>query len=779
MANIRRIFALCMVLCLFVTVIPLQALAADETVTTTETTVNGDLTTTVETTTTTSKSEDGTTKVVVEIQNSTTTDKNGEVVAGSEVTRTETSSFVKKDDGFLITENWTENGSEFSEETTSPENVTVTVPDQKGQENTVTVGDKAGTETTNPDGTTSTVIQQGSVTVGTTDVIYTENIDTENTSMDHVSSDTTPTDDNDLTYVGQADEMYLPGYEGTVTAPEGSKDDSYGYTFVGTGNTSKFVPSVVYTEPLDEAGKLEMYGENAYIKNNNITWYYVKWLTEETKATIATDENGKYVTDEEGYILDVNGDRIFKEERTSVDPDGNTVYLHRFDNYNNSLDVEGWYEDGEWIHELNGDKSFTGVWAGPQQFILVDDNGNVVTTYCADVSTPTQDSYGYNVENLEDATYYSEEEAKQIRSIANNGYWGTASGFGSLEALKETLAEAGFTAEELASLTDGAALTATQMAIWSCSNKMSSIQFINSHYSNWGPGNVPADKEDEVQVMFKYYTYLMNLEGTELEGTTADTIINPDNFIRDMSVTVVEKAEEHENNEDADDTNDAYVTNLTFALVVTPSTENGDDLVVSVVDAKGNVLATGRIAGVAAEGENVLVPDAEGNYCFEGLTMIEGEQNFRLNLSGIQNLKEGVYLYSSEIRTEDSGEEVSSQTLVGVSSGERAVDVTMEIKFELNVDDTVIATERVWQDEGDPITYFFPPQEEEELPPPPPVFEVNIEDDEVVIEDEPVPLADAPKTGSNTVIWFVIVLAAAMSLAVVRVFTKKHSNKAF
>lgn len=93
-----------------------------------------------------------------------------------------------------------------------------------------------------------------------------------------------------------------------------------------------------------------------------------------------------------------------------------------------------------------------------------------------------------------------------------------------------------------------------------------------------------------------------------------------------------------------------------------PRTENGDDLIVSVLDANGNEIASARIAGTAKEGEKVLVPGENGNYCFEGITMIEGSQNFRLNLQGIQNLKEGVYLYSSEIR-----DEVSSQTLVILS----------------------------------------------------------------------------------------------------------------
>lgn len=122
-------------------------------------------------------------------------------------------------------------------------------------------------------------------------------------------------------------------------------------------------------------------------------------------------------------------------------------------------------------------------------------------------------------------TYYyvgwlTEEEAKQIRTIALNGYWGTVGSqtdadgntklddngnpvpkLGSLEAMKQMLLSSGeFTETELESLNDGVAMTATQMAIWSCSNKASGIQFVNSHYGMNSNGNVPADKEDEVKL---------------------------------------------------------------------------------------------------------------------------------------------------------------------------------------------------------------------------------------------------------------------------------------
>ena len=128
------------------------------------------------------------------------------------------------------------------------------------------------------------VKEQGSVTITTTDVQFTESLDTENTNMQHTVSTTTPTDDNDLVYPdanpkdggvgpgfdGVAPEMYQPGYKGEVVAPEGSKDDEYAYTYVGSGNTSMLVPSVVFTRPMTDEERLAKWGDKNYLKASSI-----------------------------------------------------------------------------------------------------------------------------------------------------------------------------------------------------------------------------------------------------------------------------------------------------------------------------------------------------------------------------------------------------------------------------------------------------------------------------------------------------------------------------
>ena len=814
--HIKKILAMSLVVCMFLSVLPMQSLAAegDGTTESTEMSPEGletNVTTTVEgtgtptVTVTITKDTEGTyydedgkkieldrdqTEITV-----TETDETGKVT-GEDVIYTyeETRTDVTETNGYMSSTWYEVDGKETSKDTTPlPEGgVSVDVPLTEGDETSVTFGDEVGTEhvtgdlpegedDTEYDYSKTTVEEQGKVTVSNTDVFVEETFQNEDTNMEHVSSDTTPNDTNDLVYAGQAPDEYLPDYEGEPVPPE--MPEGYDYVHVGSGNTSKFVPAIVFDRPMTEEDKIAQYGEGAYISSS--ASYYVGCLPAEMQARVAKDANGKFIKDEEGFVLDIDGNRILKEELTTTGPDGETLYLRRFDKTFAGLKVEGWYEDGEWVEDLNGDKSFTAIWAGPQQFVLVDTEGNVITTYCADFTTPTQDYFGYNMENLEEADYYSEEEAGMIRSVAFNGYWGNAEGAGSLEDMRRKLAESGkFTEEELALLNDGVALTATQMAIWTFSNHMTGIEFVNAHYSSWGPGNVPEGKESQVELLFKIYDHLVNLDPTLTEGTTADTVIDADTFVDDLNVTVIDMANGHENNQDNDDTNDAYVTKVSFSLVVAPSGSDKDDLVAYLLASDGvTVLAQGRIAGDGPE-EEFLPVDENGNYYFENITMIEGEQSFQLNLSGVQHLEQGVYLYTSQIDADDT----SSQTMVGLANGDRGVDVTMNVTFEMNVEGVTV-TERVWHEEGDPtVTWLLPPPPTEDLPPEEPEVPEEpwippenhrLGGDTVEIPDEPVPLASPTKTGDDTGLWVMMALMVAFSMVAVNVCDKKRRNASF
>ena len=806
--SIKRILAMVMVMAMFVSVLPMQALAA-ETEYSTETSPEG-LPTDKAVTTDTQTNEAGNTVVTVTIQKDTV----GTLENGAELERHETSvETVETDEnGNVIRSTGVIDGEEIiTNISPDPEvGVEVAVPDEVGEENAnskefgavpeITTGDKKeGEDDTEYDQTTTTVIP-GEVTITTTEKELTEVVDHEDTNLEYVHSEATPNDTNDLHYVGAAPEHYLPGYEGESVPPE--MVEGFDYVYVGGGNTSIFTPAIVGSRPMTDDEKIAMYGEHwmngAYIHKDYYTNLFLKHIDPEYRDTIAKNEDGSYKTDEEGFLLDVNGNRVFKGERTAVGPNGETTYLRRFDNYGDVQKVEGWFENGEWVKELNGKDGYYAAWSGVQQFVLVDGEGNPITAYCADFMTPTQGGYGYNIENLEDADYYSEEEAARIRSIAANGYWGTSENEGSLEYMKQQLLAAGFSEEELASLNDGLALTATQMAIWTCSNKMNGLKFVNAHYDKsgpddgrgsgdgWGPnaldqknqsyngGKVPTDKEDDIELMFRIYDYLINLEGTEVTNKMNDTVITKDNAIENMSVTVIEKAEGHENNQDDNDENDAYVANLSFALVVEPTGDEKESLKVTLITSDGREIV-GRICGdMESDNEVLLDKDENDNYWFRNIVLTEGNQTFTLNLEGVQNLDKGVYLYSSEVRTEES-ESTSSQTLVGMASGERGFDVTLDLKFDLDVQDKVVVEEHIWHNEYDPIAEpEVPeiPEEPEEEPEPPQIFRLDPEAEEEIPE-EPVPLAAPVTTGDNSFLWILVVMMSVFGIVVINVSAKK------
>lgn len=674
------------------------------------------------TTTLTTTDSDGTTVVVETTQeNRESGNSEGDSQEFEEITTT-----VTEQDGNTVTESWVQDGTEKTVEVTQPENVTLPVPTVteddpttttvKENESTATFGDPAGTEKVPddlpndpPEGeddpeydyAREETLQQGSVTVTTTDITITETPSDE-TDLDYTYSSKVGTPENDLLDTGPVPEAPNP--------EELDVQDGYSHLHWDGGYLSRFCAALVCTEGYE--------GEEPVFYDENGVPYYVQ-----------ADHN------------------IFE---------------------NRKLYVDDYYINGEHVEE----KTYA-RWDHIQQFILVDaKTGELITTYCADQKTHVQDGYSYTMENVEDADYYDQDQAEMIRSVALNGYWGTEAGFGSLSRMKENLTASGeFTEAEIAALTDGIAMTATQYAIWTFSNVSNGDKYISSYYVNdkLNPGRVPEEEKSSVELIFKLYHYLIDLEPTPVENTTADTIINADNFVKDLEITVVEKARDHANNRDADDTNDAYVTNLTFALVVTPSEENGDDLVVSVVAEDGKVLASGRIAGELKEGENLLLPDGDGNYSFTGITLTEGEQNFNITLEGIQNLTEGVYLYSSEVR-----DEVSSQTLVGVASGKRGVDVSMNIKFDLSVEDEIVVTERVWHNEGSD-THEVPPEPPKDDPDPPEEKPKEPEKEKPKEPEKEIPAAPAPipapKTGDNfPMVLAVMILSGSclMALALTR-----------
>jgi len=279
------------------------------------------------------------------------------------------------------------------------------------------------------------------------------------------------------------------------------------------------------------------------------------------------------------------------------------------------------------------------------------------------------------------------------------------------------------------------------------------------------------------------YTWLINLD-TEENSTV---VINEQNHFEDMTLTVGEQVGEEEAVDENGETvtNGIYETALNFTLAFIP-TEN-DDLLMQLkyTDADGiEHVVVRRLAGENEEGEDysTILPDENGTYTISGLKLSENKEfNFDLRLEGTQYLENGVYVYQAV------GGREESQTMVGIAQGEREVDLSVGMTVEFSVDEKEnVVINRSWHNAHDPITEeVFEPipdeedeEEEEEELPPAPVFEVNVDGgDTVVILDEEVPLADAPKTGSDAIIWVALSIFAAMGMAATRfINTKKHKT---
>ena len=556
-----------------------------------------------------------------------------------------------------------------------------------------------------------------------------------------------------------------------------------GETTIGTAGTTE----VTGDEPTSSKDKNYDYTTTTTVDRT------VEATTQKSEITVESDGTGEFTP------IQTDRDMIYVEEN-QLHTHSNTSYKQT-SNPTKAMQNKPADEQYDFLFIGQGqmsdfyvgtEKESTGATAhsGALQFELLYDptveNGQYVknkedlfTAYCIDLTTGAQAGYWYKMDNLEDAGYYSDEAAAQIRSIVSTGYWGTNPGddesapaTGSLEKLKQTMKEAGnsgLTDEEIDQLTPGQALAATQAAIWSYANATTGGATVDEErliITGYKAPTVPTD--DDFKKATAIYNFLRNLDPTaETESTE---IIDKESFIEEdsMSITVGSKVESAEANKDEDRNNDVYDVAVNFALVVTPSAD--DDLIVQVVRIGANgeaiVEAQGRIAGSSEndEGFNEVVYDEEtGTYSLTNLQLAENSDfSFDLKLVGTQNLQEGVYIFNSEVRNG-----VSSQTFVAMAEGKKEVNVKQSFVINFNVDEkTTVVEQRVWnsEPEEDPV----PPQD------PPVIFRLDVDTTEEIPE-EPVPLAAPVTTGDNSFPWMLIVMMAVFGMAVVNVIGKKKA----
>ena len=813
--NIRRILALVLVMVMFASALPMQALAA-EPVHTTETSPEN-LITDVYTT----YDEDGNETIVVKITKGEYTDENGNVIT---VDREET---IDKTGNAPVssgeeTKEWTEDvqpGEDFSVNG----DVVVKAEEYETDAEGNLILDEAGNPIPVKDENGKFQIS-GSVT-GTPETTTNGNTTTTTTDERVVTGSVTITGE-DFVIDGNNSDLYCP------VGPEDYAGKEYYDGSAGkqvcTGDGTCNTKCVHYREGLQTGYGRDYYEnpafkfedgtpavddkptEDGYDEGYDMVWSGTGDLTKQAAALVVKEL--VYLTDENGEIVYENGYPVVDMEK--------------------SVFVKG----------LQG-KAQEGLVLSAGQFALKHENGEYFYAYCMDASTGASPEYNkwYNIRNLEDAIeseenpdgYLTEEEAGKIRAIATNGYWGTAEGQGSVDSLKEMLSAAyadkdgtesaiklrypgsndvakEYTVDELVALFDGLteseALVVTQAAIWALANKedvtynqgsngglvtngsvigvLSAASTHNGKVVSSFLNEFRPEKDFESDArMQALYQVLLGLDPIEASDTATDVIPSED-VITDVGLVIHDKSEDKAENEDDNADNDVYDADVTFSLAFVPDAEN-DSLLVYLIegyDEEGNpIVATDkdgkaivrRLAGTNSEEDNAngieSIEAVDGVYTLTGLQLGENaEHTYDIRLEGTQYLENGVYIYQAH------GGRHESQTLVGLANGSQTVTSTTSLSLTFEVDEkrNVVAT-RVWTDDGEPEVPEETPEEPEEEEDPPQEFRLDPETEEEIPE-EPVPLAAPVVTGNNSFLWGLVVMMAVLGMAVINLTSKKN-----
>ena len=508
--------------------------------------------------------------------------------------------------------------------------------------------------------------------------------------------------------------------------------------------------------------------------------------------------DGKYITAQKGSDL--------------RNKNGTSTGL--FSNYSNASNDD--HPDGyEFRYVGNGAAStlkvqqMNGSSTANHQFALRDSDGNLHYVYCCDLNTSAIQGSYYEIENLKDAGYYSTAEGSDIvdhiRTVATNGFWATSGGAnttGSLEAVKALLRKYGYN-DVANSITEGEALTATQAALWNFGNRGSKPNPDNIVAATKTNG-AASNSTDERNVRTLYELLISD----KLKNATADTstdLIDKED-ITGGSITVHEQVGQTAQGA-------VYNTDVAFELKVEYSSLTGN-LVAAVYQ---NGKRVSDKVQIATDHSNFLGKavadnrDGTTTVTFEGLELIEGVE-FTIQLEGTQNMEEGVYLYTAQ------GGSNASQTFVGVASGERDVDLQVAMKFNVSdpqVKHTSKTTTTVTHDEKsyerlstredrkvntettrygdtrtdvsydiDIISTVTTTETKSDITKADRNWEaywkhlfvtVEEDDDGDTIEDELVPLADAPRTGDISGLWAAI---SAVSLAGVAFLSVRRKEEA-
>ena len=659
--------------------------------------------------------------------------ENGKTVIGYTLTKTTSYTETREDEDYTRGETTTTSESKTNDPTTEEQNLFLlpvepvggTTVNEDGSTSVSTVekilddagnhvGYKTITVTTHPDGTVTNASNS----------IYGTEVET---STKTTVTDTTTTETTELTK------------DKVTTTTHVKFQDAEGFELVWNGNSWEYAAELGNVKAGKDHGNVEItpLTPTSLVLNGKT---YVVNRTDSTITPVGSH------TSPEGYDYNYTG----------VRGEGSKY----------AVGTSNWYDSDAHMFQLK---------VGKDSFYV----------YCVDFATTATPNYNYTIENVADATYYGEEESKHIQAIGMYGYWGTTGTnsdgtpvSGSLAALKANLtaarkeaAKAGksfpLTQKQINDMTEGEALTATQAAFWTYGNS----------------GSTTIDKTQKTDKITGLYEWLISLEAPTTESTD---IIEKDEFAQSASITVKDKATNSDGTTKTVGGKDVYNTDLSFTIDVTQSSLTGN-LKVSIVQ-NGKTI---KEVQLATADSNILGKVMAGgkevgtSITFTDLELVEGVK-FTINLDGTQELEEGVYIYTSE---KINGK--PSQTFVGLAQGEHTVDLAVDMKFTVTEPDvlvkdpgatpgqtrieteterktdietvttktqdsetvtlTVEQTKREWESSWEKeYEYEYPvvPYNDD--------FGGDGDEDEIIIEDEDVPLAAAPQTGDISLLFAAI-----------------------
>lgn len=425
-----------------------------------------------------------------------------------------------------------------------------------------------------------------------------------------------------------------------------------------------------------------------------------------------------------------------------------------------------------------------GYWSGNEfnranyvhQFKLEDAAGREYYAYCADWSTGAVMSTKYELVNVLDASYIKDKTAREhLQAIAENGYWGTNEGIGSLEKVRELVGE-----EYRSAINDGIALAVTQAALWKYGNQDPNLEFGGNNINgDEGGGRYKTDELLEFYCRSKNPNDIGKLTPEQREAAVAlyNALIGKMPDSTDPVTDIITKEDiKNATIRVNGKTESGYKTGLSFTLSVDKDRINGD-ITLIIKDQSGKEIAKRKLTDATdgTDGNTFTVrKDAttgETIYTINGLEIAE-DTNVTLNLSGKQKLNGGAYLFRSDVNGEQS------QTFIGLVTGDSTRDLDLNVTLGFRVaEPTIEPAARASSRDKHTVTWTasyhteWPhtpdqPPEEPEKPETPETPETPVA--------PVVPGYDVPKTGDASGLYYVLAIFSALGLALVTCAGRKR-----